>query len=102
MTLHTEIMAQPDKINMMINIGAERMQLTVPFNEQDNVRDTERHISDLYRKWREMYPSRTPGELTAMLAYQYASFYLAMKQREDQTSAILSQLEQRIDKALTQ
>lgn len=74
-------MNDSDKIKMYLNIGEQRISLTVPFARQDFVRDVEREVDSLYRKWRLSFPSKTDREILAMVAYQYASFYGELKER---------------------
>lgn len=67
----------------MINIAGQRIPLTVAFDQQNLVRETEKNVSDLYEKWSRMFPRRTIPELLAMIAYQYASFYITLSRRYD-------------------
>lgn len=64
-----------DKINIEIKIAGERIMLSVPFDSQEDVRDSEKEIQELYSIWRERFPRKSDHELLAMIAYQYASYY---------------------------
>lgn len=75
-------MKETDDIDINIIIAGQPLELTVPFSSQEEVRAVEAHIASLYNKWRARYPRKSGSELLAMLAYQYASFYYSMKQRE--------------------
>ena len=66
---------------MYLNIGEQRISLTVPFAKQDFVRDVESEVNSLYKKWRLAFPAKTNREILAMVAYQYASFYGELKER---------------------
>lgn len=66
---------------MYLNIGDQRISLTVPFARQDFARDIESEVDRLYRKWRKTFPARTDREILAMVAYQYATFYGELKER---------------------
>lgn len=66
---------------MYLNIGDQRISLTVPYARQDFVRDVETEVDKLYRKWRLNFPSKSDREILAMVAYQYASFYGELKER---------------------
>lgn len=90
-----------ERIKMYVNIGEERISLKVAFDNQDDVRDTEAHIRNLYSKWRKEFPQKTGAELLAMLAYQYASFYLEMTKREKDAAETLEELDKRLDKMLS-
>ena len=68
-------MTESDKVKMTINIGGEILRLTVPFKLQDLVRDAEQDVNKFYTEWRRKYPTSTPGEVLAMVAYQFAYSY---------------------------
>ena len=74
-------MNDSDNIKMTINIGGEHLQLSVPFNRQDIVRDAESSASRLYDSWRKKWPSRSDKEILAMIAYQFASYYIELLSR---------------------
>lgn len=93
-------MADSEKVNIQINIAGENLPLSVAADQQDLVRETEKNINGLYDDWRRRYPRRTPTQLLAMMAYQYASYYLALTRRDHRAAAELRQLEQEIDSLL--
>lgn len=82
---------------MEINIAGERIFITVPFSQQDLVRDTERSVAELYTAWRREFPAKTDKELLAMMAYQYASFYQQLLSRVDSAKALAAEVAQRMD-----
>lgn len=82
---------------MRINIAGESIQLSVGFDEQDFVRDTERRIAGLFDTWRERFPSKSSRELLAMMTYQYASYYLTLSRRQDDMMAGLAECDSRLD-----
>lgn len=79
-------MKNDDNIQMIINIAGERIALTVPFSQQNHVRDTERNIGELYNKWRAKFPRKTMTELLAMMTYQYASYYTSLSEIYDKAT----------------
>ena len=52
-------MNDSDNVKMTINIGGEHIQLSVPFNRQDAVRDAEKAVAQLFDNWRKKWPSRS-------------------------------------------
>lgn len=90
-------MADSDKVNIQINIAGENLPLTVTPDQQDLVRETEKNINALYDDWRRRYPRRTPSQLLAMMAYQYASYYLALTGRDRRAIIELQEMEEKID-----
>lgn len=86
-----------EKIKLDINIGGEHVLLTVPYEEQDNVRDTERAIGELFDRWRKKFPNRTDSQILAMVAYQYASFYGELLRREQRSVDMIQGCMQLLD-----
>lgn len=72
---------------MYLNIGDQRISLTVPFERQDFVRNVEAKVDQLYRQWRNAFTSKTDKEIMAMVAYQFASHYSEMKDRYEKATA---------------
>ena len=68
-------MNDSENIKMNLNIGGQRIVQTVPFRNQDFVRDVEKEVDNLYSKWRKEFHSKTDREILAMVAYRVASFY---------------------------
>ena len=93
-------MNDTDKVKMTLNIGGERLTLTVDFQKQDAVRDAERIASDKYKEFRLQYPSRTDREILAMVAYQIAYFYQDLIKRHKEATDLAEQIDQRLDEIL--
>ncbi len=68
-------MKEKETVRMEINIGGVRMMLTVPFDHQNAVRDTEALVGELYNSWLKKYSDKKPNEVLAMVAYQFAAHY---------------------------
>ena len=93
-------MADREKVKMYINIAGERIRLTVDYDEQDAVREAESQVVRLFDEWRQMFPTKTVPELLAMIAYQFAMYYMALRHRQDDMLAQLKDFEKNIDIAL--
>ena len=93
-------MAHREKVKMYINIAGERIRLTVDYDEQDAVREAESQVVRLFDEWRQMFPKKTVPELLAMIAYQFAMYYMALRHRQDDMLAQLKDFEKNIDIAL--
>lgn len=93
-------MADREKVKMYINIAGERIRLTVDYDEQDAVREAESQVVRLFDEWRQMFPKKTVPELLAMIAYQFAMYYMALRHRQDDMFAQLKDFEKNIDIAL--
>lgn len=90
-------MTDSDKIKMNLNIGDQRITLSVPFARQEFTRNVEQQVDSLYRKWRHNFPAKTDRELLAMVAYQYASFYNELKDLYEQASDMAEECIKLID-----
>jgi hypothetical protein len=95
-----DAMADREKVKMYINIAGERIRLTVDYDEQDAVREAESQVVRLFDEWRQMFPKKTVPELLAMIAYQFAMYYMALRHRQDDMLAQLKDFEKNIDIAL--
>lgn len=93
-------MEDREKVKMYINIAGERIRLTVDYDEQDAVREAESQVVRLFDEWRQMFPKKTVPELLAMIAYQFAMYYMALRHRQDDMLAQLKDFEKNIDIAL--
>lgn len=93
-------MADIDKIRMQIEIAGQRIGITVGFDEQDAVREAESSVVELYNDWKKKFPNKSVTELLAMIAYQYASYYLTLRHRQSDMITRLSELEIGLDDAL--
>lgn len=77
---------------MEIVIAGEHLKLSVPFSDQDMVRDTEKEIGELYDSWRRRFPAKSVDELLAMMVYQYASRYHLMITERESLEKSLSEM----------
>lgn len=82
---------------MTIEIGGQLLMLTVPFNRQNAVRDTEKAVASLLASWKKRFPDKNDRELLAMLAYQYASFYFDLREGLEKDSMLADDCLARID-----
>lgn len=89
-------MNDSDNIKMTINIGGEHIQLSVPFDRQDSVRDAEKAAAKLYDDWRKKWRSRSDKEILAMVAYQFASYYIDMLSRYENAKQLAELCDQRL------
>ena len=95
-------MGNRDKVKMKINIAGEPIQLTVPFSDQDYTRETEKNLNNLFDTWRRRFADKSDTELLAMVAFQYASYYDALKRAYLDAEAVVDKMEGRLDALLAQ
>lgn len=82
---------------MYLNIGEQRISLTVPFARQDFVRNVEKQADGLFREWRKAFPKKTDREIFAMVAYQFASYYEELKENYGEATRIAGHCLEMID-----
>lgn len=90
-----------DKIKMKLNIAGESFLLTVPFDEQELIRETETNVNLLFKTWRGRFPEKSDRELLAMIAFQYASHYDIMRNEQKKIVQEVENIEQELDRYLT-
>lgn len=93
-------MGTTDNVKMEINIAGERIFLTVPFSQQDAVRETEKNVESLYSAWRKDFPRKSDKELLAMIAYQYASYYDHLINRIEQAKEMAKEADRKLSELL--
>lgn len=93
-------MKETDNIKMEINIGGERISLTVPFLSQNAVRDTERRVQDLFQSWSARFPDKTPREILAMVAYRFAYIYGEIEAQISSALALAEETERKLDRII--
>lgn len=90
-------MNDSDKIKMTLNIGGEYLQISVPFNRQDAVRDAEKAVADKINAWKMKWPGNSDSKLLAMAAYQFASLYHELLERHESAAAVAEKCSSRLD-----
>lgn len=89
-----------DKVKMEINIAGEHLSLTVPFDSQNTVRDTERKIASMFSNMRSKFSNKSDKEVLAMVTYQFASDYFYMLGLYDKAKRAAQLLEEDLDNGL--
>lgn len=71
-----------DNVKMTINIGGELILLNVDFNDQNEVRDTEREIKSLVEHLKKSWPENSDRNILAMATYQFAKWCSQLKKEQ--------------------
>ncbi len=74
------------------------MNLSVPFQRQEFVRDIEDEIRVLFSKLRRDFAVKDERELLSMMVYQYASYYGDLKSRYQEAQNLAEQCLRDMDK----
>lgn len=91
-------MKDSEKIKMILNIGGCQLPVTVPFSQQEFVRDVEKQVNNLYSAWRHEFTQKKDQEVMTMVAYQFASYYAELEKRYRQASEKASRLLDSLDR----
>ena len=71
---------------MTIDIGGELITLNVEFDDQNNVRDTEKALARYFDHLKKEWPEKSDRNLLALTAFQFAkSYYQILKLNEEAT-----------------
>lgn len=90
-----------DNVKIEINIAGELIILSVPFDEQVNVRKSERSINALYKEWRRQFPKKSHSELMAMICYRFASYFRNLSDQYEELSRQLDETSSMLDSLLS-
>ncbi|MDE7109808.1 MAG: cell division protein ZapA [Muribaculaceae bacterium] len=93
-------MNDSDKVKMTINIGGEHMQIAVPFNRQDAVRDAEKAVAQLFDAWKLKWPRHSDTRILAMAAYQFAISYQDLLSLHEKAVAKAQECDSRLQNLL--
>lgn len=85
-----------EKVKIKLNIAGESFLLSVPYNHQEETRQTEAEINMLYDTWRGRFPEKSDREILAMIAFRYADHYAALMRERLQTQKEMSELSDRL------
>ena len=90
-----------DIVKMTINIGGELIKLDVDFDDQLDVRDTERDIKQYIDHLKKAWPDNSDRKILAMALYQYARWCRQLKDIQENALVITTQKASQIDDALS-
>ena len=69
-----------EKVKMKLNIAGESLLVSVPYSDQEQTREVEAQLNNLFVTWRGRFPEKSDRELLAMIAFQYAGHYASLVQ----------------------
>lgn len=90
-------MKKDDKVKMTIDIGGQQLLLSVPFNDQNLVRDVERAVATEWTFWKKRHPDMTDRELLAMTLFKFARYHHDLMVEMEETASLIDECLDRID-----
>lgn len=91
-----------EKVKMKLNIAGESILLSVPYSEQEQTRETEAQVNNLFSLWRGRFPEKSDRELLAMIAYRYAEQYASLLREREEALITADILSSQIDEMIAQ
>ena len=78
--------SKESNIKIDVKIGEEYIPLTVPFSQQDEVREVESELNLYMKELRNKVPNKGQKTYLAMAAYHFASYYFFLKNQYEKES----------------
>ncbi|MDE6480729.1 MAG: cell division protein ZapA [Muribaculaceae bacterium] len=78
--------SKESNIKIDVKIGEEYIPLTVPFSQQDEVREVESELNLYMKELRNKVPNKGQKTYLAMAAYHFASYYFFLKGKYEEES----------------
>lgn len=82
---------------MKLDIAGEPVILSVPYSQQEETRQTETEVNQVFSIWRARFPEKTDRELLAMIAFRYADRYSSLKREREETLREMDRLNAELD-----
>lgn len=90
-----------DKLNITIRIaGQNPVALKINRADEERVRNAEYQVNRLWSRWLQRFPDKSPTEVLAMVAYQFAELYFNANRVSEEANALLEKFETELDKML--
>lgn len=90
-----------DKLNITIRIaGQSPVALKINRADEERVRNAEYQVNRLWSRWLQRFPEKSPTEVLAMVAYQFAELYFAATKASEEANGVLEQFETDLDRML--
>lgn len=77
-----------------------QIDLDIRPEAEELVRKTERSVNKVWRRWCADFKHKSPGEVLAMVTYQYAKLYYELVDRIDRDEKMLSDFDAELSRLL--
>ena len=89
-----------DLKHISIIIAGQSFVLDIPRDQEAIVKKAERNFNKVWAKWCEDFKSRSPEEVLAMVAFQYARYYYTIAQNVETNEKAIKDFERKLDDIL--
>lgn len=89
-----------DLKHISIIIAGQSFVLDIPREQELIVRKAEISFNRMWARWCEDFNSRSPEEVLAMVAFQYARFYYTIADNVDRNEKAIKDFEKKLDDIL--
>lgn len=91
---------EEEKVRIKLNIAGEQLTLFVPYSRQEQARQIESEINNVFATWRKRFPEKDDRELLVMIAFRYAELYSTLRGERLEAEEKLSKMQQSLDSIL--
>ena len=88
---------EEEKVKLKLDIAGEALILSVPYSQQEETRNTENEVNQVFAAWRARFPEKSDREVLAMIAFRYADRYAALKREREETMREMDRLNAELD-----
>lgn len=90
-----------DKLNITIRIAyLAPIALQIRRRDEPTVRTAEYNVNKLFNEWSVRFADKSPQEILAMVAFQFAKAFVTLNASNDEATQTLTDLEQQLDSLL--
>lgn len=90
-----------DKLNITIRIAQlPPIPLKINRDEEPTVRTAEYNVNQLWKTWIQRFSDKSPHEVLAMVAFQFAKAFVVLNRQSETTAKVLDEFEHELDRIL--
>ncbi|MBO5780690.1 MAG: cell division protein ZapA [Muribaculaceae bacterium] len=90
-----------DKLNITIRIAdLPPIAMEIRRDEEPDIRTAEHQVNLLWKSWSKRFSEKSPHEVLAMVAFQFAKAFTLQNRYLEDTEAMIDNFEQQLDKML--
>ncbi|MDE6303970.1 MAG: cell division protein ZapA [Paramuribaculum sp.] len=91
-----------DKINITLNIAGEILELRIPRDEEEILRNATLEINRVWNSWKSVFKDSSSAQVLARITLLFARGFLAQKAANESVDTLLSSLDKELDDLLAE
>lgn len=80
--------------------GLKPFGLDIAPDKEEDMRRVERDVNKIWAKWCEDFQYKSPGDILAMVTFQYARYYYGLLDKVNDSEAMVVEFEKMLDDIL--